>query len=86
VRELFEERKRKAGYEGFEVWDMARVVIQQPPPSGPRLAQANPLFCSQQAVVIQLMPKVSRLRRHAQIAGSAALVSVDQFHRSEAAT
>ena len=31
-RELFEERK-SAGYEGFEVWDQARMVTQEPPPA-----------------------------------------------------
>jgi hypothetical protein len=29
-RELFEKRKARA--DGFEIWDMARVVIQCPPP------------------------------------------------------
>jgi hypothetical protein len=29
--ELFEARKREAGYEGFEVWQEARMVIQHPP-------------------------------------------------------
>jgi hypothetical protein len=34
-REMFEARKREAGYEGFEVWDRARMVIQHPPPAPP---------------------------------------------------
>jgi hypothetical protein len=34
-REMFETREREAGYEGFEVWDQARMVIQQPPPDPP---------------------------------------------------
>jgi hypothetical protein len=29
-RELFEARKNEAGYEGFEVWELARMVLQYP--------------------------------------------------------
>jgi hypothetical protein len=29
--ELFEARKDEEGYEGFEVWQEARMVIQHPP-------------------------------------------------------
>ena len=31
-REMFEDRKVEARYDGFEVWDMSRVIIQYPPP------------------------------------------------------
>jgi hypothetical protein len=31
-RQMFEERTRESRYEGFEVWDMARVVAQFLPP------------------------------------------------------
>ena len=30
--EMFVARKDKENYEGFEVWDLARVIIQCPPP------------------------------------------------------
>jgi hypothetical protein len=29
--ELFAARKKEAGYEGFEVWEQARMIIQYPP-------------------------------------------------------
>jgi hypothetical protein len=32
-REMFAARKDEAQYEGFEVWDLARMIIQCPPPS-----------------------------------------------------
>ncbi len=31
-REMFEARKDEADYEGFEVWDRSRMIIQYPPP------------------------------------------------------
>jgi hypothetical protein len=31
--ELFAARKNEAGYEGFEVWEQARMIIQYPPGS-----------------------------------------------------
>jgi hypothetical protein len=30
-REMFEARKDEAHYEGFEVWELARMIIQYPP-------------------------------------------------------
>jgi hypothetical protein len=32
ARELFEERRQSHAYDGFEVWDLARVVFQYPTP------------------------------------------------------
>jgi hypothetical protein len=32
ARELFEERRQSYAYDGFEVWDLARVVFQYPTP------------------------------------------------------
>jgi hypothetical protein len=32
ARELFEERRQSYAYDGFEVWDLARVVFQYPAP------------------------------------------------------
>jgi hypothetical protein len=35
-REMFEARKDKAQYDGFEVWEQARLIIQYPPPAPDR--------------------------------------------------
>jgi hypothetical protein len=32
TRELFEERRQSFAYDGFEVWDLARMVFQYPAP------------------------------------------------------
>jgi hypothetical protein len=32
ARELFEEKRQSYAYDGFEVWDLARVVFQYPAP------------------------------------------------------
>jgi|HubBroStandDraft_6_1064221.scaffolds.fasta_scaffold1905792_1 hypothetical protein len=32
ARELFEERRQSNAYDGFEVWDLARVIFQYPTP------------------------------------------------------
>jgi hypothetical protein len=32
ARELFEERRQSYAYDGFEVWELARVVFQYPTP------------------------------------------------------
>jgi hypothetical protein len=33
ARELFEQRRETFAYDGFEVWDLARVVFQYPTPT-----------------------------------------------------
>jgi hypothetical protein len=33
ARELFEQRRDTFAYDGFEVWDLARVVFQYPTPT-----------------------------------------------------
>jgi hypothetical protein len=34
---LFEEKQKSHGYDGFEVWDLARVVFQYPPPTDEKI-------------------------------------------------
>jgi hypothetical protein len=36
-RAIFEARKSITGFNGFEVWDRARMVIQEPPPTVPNI-------------------------------------------------
>jgi hypothetical protein len=38
ARSLFAARKDKFKFDGFEVWELARVVIQEPPTAPGRLA------------------------------------------------
>jgi hypothetical protein len=48
ARRMFEERKAARGYDGFEVWELARMVIQLPP------VEAKP-----KAKIIQFPPQKS---------------------------
>jgi hypothetical protein len=50
-RELFEARKAQNGFDGFEVWNLTKVLIQYPRPTENREpgAEVIPIFSKRQA-------------------------------------